>query len=110
MKLKIGTRGSKLALVQTEHVIDLLMEKYPENEYEKVIVKTKGDLVKDKPLSAIGSFGVFVKEIEELLLNKEIDIAVHSMKDMPADTAHGLVLSKFLKREDKSASHQLYGA
>ena len=100
MKLKIGTRGSKLALVQTEHVIDLLMEKYPENEYEKVIVKTKGDLVKDKPLSAIGSFGVFVKEIEEMLLNKEIDIAVHSMKDMPADTAHGLVLSKFLKRED----------
>lgn len=100
MNIKIGTRGSKLALIQTEYVAEKLKEKYPENEYETVIIKTKGDIVQDKPLSSIGSSGVFVKEIEEKLRNVEIDMAVHSMKDMPAYPAEGLTFSKCWKRED----------
>lgn len=100
MNIKIGTRGSKLALIQTEYVAEKLKEKYPENEYETVIIKTKGDIVQDKPLSSIGSSGVFVKEIEEKLRNGQIDMAVHSMKDMPAYPAKGLAFSKCWKRED----------
>ena len=100
MKIKIGTRGSKLALKQTEYVAEKLKEKYPENEYQIVVIKTKGDIVQDKPLSSIGSSGVFVKEIEEKLKNGNIDMAVHSMKDMPAYPAEGLVFSRLWQRED----------
>ena len=100
MNIKIGTRGSKLALIQTEYVIGRLKEKYPQNYYEIVIIKTKGDIVSDKPLNSIGSVGVFVKEIEEKLKTGEIDMAVHSMKDTPAYPADGLVFSKLWQRED----------
>lgn len=100
MNIKIGTRGSRLALIQTEYVIERLKEKYPDNSYEIVIIKTKGDIVPDKPLSSIGSAGVFVKEIEEGLRTGEIDMAVHSMKDTPAYLPHGLVFSRLWKRED----------
>lgn len=100
MNIKIGTRGSRLALKQTEYVIGRLREKYPDNSYEVVIIKTKGDIISDKPLSSIGSVGVFVKEIEEKLKAGDIDIAVHSMKDTPTEPLSGLVFSKLWKRED----------
>lgn len=100
MNIKIGTRGSKLALIQTEFVINSLREKYPENSYEIVTIKTKGDMILDKPLNSIGTSGVFVKEIEERLRIGEIDMAVHSMKDMPAYPAEGLIFSKLWGRED----------
>lgn len=100
MNIKIGTRGSKLALIQTEYVAEKLKEKYPENEYQIIVIKTKGDIVQDKPLSSMGSSGVFVKEIEEKLKAGEIDMAVHSMKDMPAYPAQGLAFSKLWERED----------
>lgn len=100
MNIKIGTRGSKLALIQTEYVINRLKEKYPDKSYEIVVIKTKGDIVLDKPLNSIGFAGVFVKEIEEKLKLGEIDMAVHSMKDMPVYPAEGLVFSRLWERED----------
>ena len=83
MHYRIGTRGSKLALVQSEYVKRRMEEAYPEDTFELVIIKTTGDKVTDKPLAAIGTKGLFVKEIEEELLSGSIDMAVHSMKDMP---------------------------
>ncbi|MCI8484525.1 MAG: hydroxymethylbilane synthase [Lachnospiraceae bacterium] len=100
MKYRIGTRGSKLALVQAEYVCSRLARAYPEDVFEIQIIKTKGDLVLDKPLYEIGDKGVFVKEIEEKLLSGEIQIGVHSMKDMPALPAPGLMFAKAWKRED----------
>lgn len=100
MKYKIGTRGSKLARVQAEYVCNRLRDAYPQDEFEILIIKTKGDLVLDKPLHEIGDKGVFVKEIEEQLLNHEADIGVHSMKDMPSQPASGLMFTKPWKRED----------
>ena len=83
MHYKIGTRGSKLALVQAEFVRDCLQEHYPQDCFELKIIKTKGDKIQNKALSAIGDKGLFVKEIEQELLSGEIHLAVHSMKDMP---------------------------
>ena len=100
MKYRIATRGSQLALVQANYVRKRLMQAYPENEFEILVVKTKGDLVLDRPLDQIGEKGVFVKEIEEKILNGEADIGVHSMKDMPSILADGLVFAKAWKRED----------
>lgn len=100
MKYIIGTRGSKLALTQAGYVCGRLREAYPEEEFEIQVVKTKGDLVLDKPLCEIGDKGVFVKEIEEKLLSGEIQLGVHSMKDMPAAPAPGLVFTKAWERED----------
>ena len=90
MKYIIGTRGSKLALTQAEYVRGRLKDAYPEEEFEIQVVKTRGDLILDKPLHEIGDKGVFVKEIEEKLLSGEIQLGVHSMKDMPAAPAPGL--------------------
>lgn len=100
MKYIIGTRGSKLALIQTEYVKQRLEEQYPEHEFEVKIIKTKGDLIQDRPLHQIGAKGLFVKEIEEQILDGEVHIGVHSMKDMPAVPAKGLVFTKCWKRED----------
>lgn len=100
MHYRIGTRGSKLALVQSEYVKKRMEEAYPEDTFELVIIKTTGDKVTDKPLAAIGTKGLFVKEIEEALLSGSIDMAVHSMKDMPAECATGLTFAKAWKRED----------
>ena len=100
MHYRIGTRGSKLALVQSEYVKRRMEEAYPEDTFELVIIKTTGDKVTDKPLAAIGTKGLFVKEIEEALLSGSIDMAVHSMKDMPAERATGLTFAKAWKRED----------
>ena len=94
MKYVIGTRSSRLALAQAEDVCKRLSEAYPEDEFVLRRVKTKGDLILDKPLHEIGDKGLFVKEIEEQIQNRSIDIGVHSMKDMPALPADGCSLQK----------------
>jgi hydroxymethylbilane synthase len=95
----VGTRGSKLALAQTEWVISKLKHYHPQLEIEKVIIKTTGDKILDAPLSKIGGKGLFVKEIEEALLSGDIDFAVHSMKDVPSEVPSGLEVSIVPERE-----------
>lgn len=92
MKIRIGTRGSKLALWQANYIKSLLEKADPAVQAELVIIKTSGDAIQDVSLTEIGGKGLFVKEIEKALLEKEIDIAVHSMKDMPAEIPAGLAL------------------
>lgn len=99
-KIKIGTRGSALALVQTDEVIRALHKRYPELETERVVLRTKGDKILDKPLLDFGGKGAFITEFEEALLNGRIDLAVHSAKDMPMELADGLVLAGTLPRAD----------
>ncbi len=96
-KIRIGTRGSKLALAQTEKVIDLLAENGIEAEY--VIIKTTGDNITDRGLHQIGEFGMFVRELDNAILRGEIDCAVHSMKDIPAERPKGLLTVAVLKRD-----------
>jgi hydroxymethylbilane synthase len=98
--LRIGTRGSKLALVQSTWVKAKIEQKYPNTRVEVVTIKTTGDAILDAPLSKVGGKGLFVKEIEDALLKGRIDLAVHSMKDVPAELPEGLVLSTFPERED----------
>jgi hydroxymethylbilane synthase len=100
--LKIGTRGSPLALAQAYETRSRLMTAFdlPEEAFEVVVIKTTGDKVLDRPLKEIGGKGLFTKEIEEAMLSGEIDIAVHSMKDMPVEQPEGLVLETYLPRED----------
>ena len=100
MKIRVGTRGSNLALIQTNWAIDRLKEKFPEVEFEVNIIKTKGDKILHLSLDKIGDKGLFVKEIESQLLEGEIDLAVHSMKDMPAEVVEGLKFAAVPKRED----------
>jgi hydroxymethylbilane synthase len=100
MKIRIGTRGSKLAIVQCEWVRDRIREHNPSVEVDLVRIKTKGDKILDSPLSKIGGKGLFVKEIEEALLVGRIDLAVHSMKDVPAELPEGLILTAYPERED----------
>ncbi|HME45916.1 MAG TPA: hydroxymethylbilane synthase [Syntrophorhabdales bacterium] len=96
----LGTRGSKLALRQTEIVIGRLSERYPGYEFSAKIIKTTGDTIWDKPLHLIGGKGLFVKEIEEALLAGAVDMAVHSVKDMPVELPQGLILGAVLEREN----------
>lgn len=98
MKIKIGTRKSKLALVQTQMVADRISEEFPDAKIEILHISTMGDKILDKPLTAIGGKGVFVSEIEKALQNKDIDIAVHSAKDLPVCLAEGLEISGVLNR------------
>ena len=96
----IGTRGSKLALIQTDIVRDGLSRLYPEMEFTIKVIKTTGDSIWETPLYLIGSKGLFIKEIEEELVAGGIDLAVHSVKDLPTELSDGLCLSAVLKRED----------
>jgi len=97
--IKIGTRGSKLALWQANWVKSTLEAHHPSLKTELVIIKTKGDKILDVPLAKVGGKGLFVKEIEDALLNRHIDIAVHSMKDMPAEIPDGLCIGAIPERE-----------
>ncbi|HVN96312.1 MAG TPA: hydroxymethylbilane synthase [Syntrophorhabdaceae bacterium] len=96
----IGTRGSKLALTQTQIVVHELRSHYPAHEFVIKTIKTTGDTVWNKPLHLVGGKGLFVKEIEEQLLEGSIDMAVHSVKDLPAQLEKGLILGAVLKREN----------
>jgi hydroxymethylbilane synthase len=102
--LRLGTRGSKLALTQAGLVRDALARAVaalaPPDAIEIVVIKTTGDAIQDRPLAEAGGKGLFVKEIEEALLAGRIDAAVHSMKDMPTAQPAGLVIAAFLPRED----------
>lgn len=100
--LKIGTRGSPLALWQAHETRRCLMAAFalPEAAFEIVVIKVMGDQIQDKALREIGGKGLFTREIEEALLDGGIDIAVHSMKDMPTLQPDGLVLDCYLKRAD----------
>ena len=100
MKIIVGTRGSKLALVQTNWVVEKLKNANPGIEFEIKVIKTKGDLITHLPLHKIGDKGLFTKEIEHQLINKEIDLAIHSMKDMPSNLPKGLKFASVPKRED----------
>ena len=100
--LKIGTRGSPLALAQAYETRDRLGAAFdlPQDAFQIVVIKVTGDAVQDRPLKEIGGKGLFTREIEEALLAGGIDIAVHSMKDMPVDQPAGLLLDCYLPRED----------
>ena len=98
--LKIGTRGSKLALAQTLSVTQSLQKKIPNIKIEIKAITTSGDRLKGEAFKAQGGKGLFVKEIEEALLQGEIDFAVHSLKDLPAVLPEGLTLACFPKRAD----------
>ncbi len=96
--IKIGTRGSQLALYQANLTKKLLLDKFPEATVEIVIIKTKGDKILDVALSKIGDKGLFTKELETALLENEVDIAVHSLKDLPTTLPEGLKLGAVLER------------
>jgi hydroxymethylbilane synthase len=100
--LKIGTRGSPLALAQAHETRARLSQAFDLEEscFEIIVIKTTGDRVLDRPLKEIGGKGLFTREIEEDLLSGRIDIAVHSMKDMPTEQPTGLILDTYLPRED----------
>lgn len=100
--IRIGTRGSALAVWQAEWVRSQLLALYPESEVDLVRIKTTGDKITDVPLAQVGGKGLFVKEIEMALLEGRVDLAVHSMKDMPADIPLGLCIGAVPEREDPS--------
>ncbi|MCU0584976.1 MAG: hydroxymethylbilane synthase [Desulfobacterales bacterium] len=98
----IGTRGSPLALWQAEWVRTALKRHFPATPVELKIIKTQGDKILDVPLAKVGGKGLFVKEIEEALMDGRVDLAVHSMKDMPAEVPEGLAIGAVPEREDPS--------
>ncbi|WP_027180367.1 hydroxymethylbilane synthase [Maridesulfovibrio bastinii] len=97
--ITIATRGSKLALWQANHISDLLRKQYPGITVELLKIKTKGDKILDVPLAKVGGKGLFVKEIEEALIDGRADIAVHSMKDVPTELPEGLEVGIIPERE-----------
>jgi len=99
-EIRIGARGSKLAVWQAEWVKNRLEELHPGLEARLVKIKTTGDKITDSPLAKIGGKGLFTREIEEALLGGEVDLAVHSMKDMPYKLPEGLVIGCVPPRED----------
>lgn len=98
-RIVVGTRGSALALEQAGIVIEALKRRWPKYRFEIVKIKTTGDNILDVALAKIGDKGLFTKELEVALLRKEIDLAVHSMKDVPTVLPEGLVIGAVLKRE-----------
>ena len=99
-RLVIATRGSRLALWQSEHIKKLIAKKFPNIRVELSVFKTKGDKILDTPLALIGGKGLFTKELEDAMLKKRAHLAVHSLKDVPTILPKGLVLAAFTKRED----------
>ncbi|MEZ4527829.1 MAG: hydroxymethylbilane synthase [Desulfobacterales bacterium] len=98
--INIGTRGSLLALWQANWVKDALTDRFPGLTADLEIIKTQGDKILDVPLAKVGGKGLFVKEIEEALLDRRVDIAVHSMKDMPSEIPDGLCIGAIPEREN----------
>lgn len=101
-EVRIGTRGSVLAVVQAERVAAEVRRRYPELAPVLVKIKTSGDKFAQIPLSRVGGKGLFIKEIEEALQAEQVDLAVHSMKDVPTEIAAGLTIAAILEREDPS--------
>jgi hydroxymethylbilane synthase len=101
-EVRIGTRGSLLAVAQAEQVAGELRCRHPQLAPVLVKIKTSGDTFAHIPLSQVGGKGLFIKEIEEALLDGQVDVAVHSMKDIPTDIAPGLSIAAILEREDAS--------
>ncbi len=99
-KIVIGSRGSKLALIQANWVKSQLEESNPDIKFNIEEIKTTGDYITDAPLSKIGAMGLFTKELENALLKEKVDLIVHSAKDVPTEIPDGLVLGAFTKRED----------
>lgn len=99
-KIRIGSRESRLAVIQAEMVIEALKREDPGLEIELVTMKTTGDIILDKTLDKIGGKGLFVKELDKALLEGEVDLTVHSLKDMPMEVSDELPLLAFSKRED----------
>lgn len=97
--LRLGTRGSELARTQSQHVADAITAATG-RPVELVIITTKGDVVRDRPLAQVGGKGLFTKEIEDALLEGRVDLAVHSMKDMPTENPPGLAIVSVPERED----------
>ncbi len=100
MSLRIATRGSGLALKQTQRVAELISQKFPAIQLETVVVSTAGDRDTKTPIQEIGGQGVFVTDVQSAVLSGEADIAVHSAKDLPAETNPGLVLASVPERAD----------
>ena len=103
-RLRIATRGSKLALWQAEHIKAELQNRHPGLEVDLVVIKTTGDKIQDVPLAKVGGKGLFVKEIEEALLDGSADIAVHSMKDVPVELPPGLAVDIHPRRAEPTDS------
>ena len=102
-KFIIGSRGSKLSLAYSNHVKNLLVKsnsEFNDNSIEIKIIKTSGDIFHNKRISDIGGKGVFCKQIEDELLDSKIDLAVHSLKDLPTKTTDGLCVNAVIKRND----------
>jgi hydroxymethylbilane synthase len=110
--LLVGTRSSRLALRQTQEFLDLFTKNFPKEQFQIVPIKTTGDLITNKPLYEIGGKALFLKELEEKLINKNLDLAVHSLKDVPAFLPIGLTLASFLPRAASEdvliANHNLF--
>lgn len=100
MKIRVGSRESKLAVIQSQIVMDYIRQYHPEIEVELITMKTTGDIILDKTLDKIGGKGLFVKELDRALLNNEVDITVHSFKDMPMEVDQRLPIVAVSKRED----------
>lgn len=98
--IRIGTRGSQLALWQARHVKNLISEAFPDIHVSITVIKTTGDRITDRPLAQVGGKGLFVKEIETALINQDVDLAVHSMKDMPGELPSGLTIGAVPCREN----------
>jgi hydroxymethylbilane synthase len=98
--IRIGTRESKLALLQTDMVVDELGKSFPDLKVEIIHITTGGDKVQDRPIADLGTRGVFVKELEEALFDNRVDLVVHSLKDLPTDMPDGLTLAAVLNRSD----------
>jgi len=99
-RIVIGTRGSRLALWQTNHVVEKLRQLYPDKGIAIKEIKTQGDVAQNVPFSQVGRTGIFIKELESALLSGEIDLAVHSLKDLPSQVNAGFALPAVLERED----------
>ena len=100
MKIRVGSRESRLAVIQSEIVMDAIAKDHPEIELELVTMKTKGDRILDRNLDKIGGKGLFIKELELALLAEEVDLTVHSLKDMPMEVAEELPILAISSRED----------